>query len=265
MQISCKVIADSISASGKRITTLQLTMPRFILSQFNKHRAFSNNAASSRAIPVNKLIQEVRDNPVIPVYWGQNQAGMVAEVEVTAEAAEQAKSVWLQAAKAAADFAQKLDEACIHKQVANRILEPFLWSHVVVTSTEWENFFNLRLEYDSQPEMQELARCMKSAMDSSTPVERYEHLPYLLEHELESDDLSFSDKYMISAARCARVSYKNHDGSVADMEKDFKLATRLLESKHMTCFEHQAYALSDAKQGSNNFRGWFQVRKELES
>lgn len=279
--ISAKIIADTIF-NGKRITTMQLQMPRFILSQFNKHRAFSNNAASSRAVPVAKMIERVQNEPVIPVYWGENQAGMVAEKEMSAEKQEQANKLWLEAATNAVETAKKLNELGCHKQIANRVLEPFMWADVVVTATEWDNFFRLRLEHDSQPEMQELARCMKEAMDKSKPVKRKYHLPYVRYDEIEEIcdeyddtlDSYLSDAYdilaKISAARCARVSYLNHDQSKPNIDKDLELAERLFKARHLTCFEHQAmvnefnltfeYLANEVPSG--NFIGWGQYRQE---
>lgn len=275
--ISAKVIADSVY-NDKRITTLQLVMPRFTLSQFNKHRAFSSNAASSRAIPTAKLIEQVRKDCVKPVYWGENQAGMVADNELKGWKKGVCEEIWGIAAHNAADTAQQLLEMGVHKQIANRVLEPFMWAHVVVTATEWDNFFKLRLEHDSQPEMQELARCMKEAMDNSEPVQRRVHFPYITKKDwdvyqyLTVDDPSagfkdadYCELAKISAARCARVSYLNHDQSEPDLVKDLTLAKRLHDAFHLSVFEHQAVAYANPTMQSGNFKGWLQHRKEIEN
>lgn len=262
--ISAKVIADSVY-NDKRITTLQLVMPRFILSQFNKHRAFSSNAASSRAIPTAKLIEQVCNDCVEPVYWGENRVGMVADRELKGRNLTIAKGLWWDASNEAVKIANLLMQAGAHKQIVNRILEPFMWAHVVVTATEWDNFFKLRLEHDSQPEMQELARCMKEAMDNSKPQVTNIHLPYVTDEERNNFSAMLS--YVlekISEARCARVSYLNHDQSEPILEKDLALADRLLKAKHLTCFEHQACGCPTSTEKHGNFTGWYQFRKALE-
>ena len=188
MQISAKIIDDTVHPfTGKRITSLQLTMPRFILAQFNTHRMFSRSTASSRAIPVKKMIEQVRNDYVRPVYWGKNQAGMQAEKELPTKLQELCKEIWHKAALSAADYAEQLDNAGAHKQIANRILEPFMWAHTIVTATEWDNFFALRLDDAAQPEIQALAKAMKEAMESSKPTESRFHLPYITMAAIQRD------------------------------------------------------------------------------
>lgn len=274
--ITAKIIADSISPSGVRLTTLQLRYPRFIHSEFMTHRQFSRNASSSRAIPVSKMIEQVRTEPAEPIHWGRNQPGMQADEETHHIGI--AQNCWKLAANDAAHYAEILAEnARVHKQVANRILEPFTFISVVVTATEWDNFFALRLHPDAQPEIQELARCMKAAMDASEPKfcdPGDWHLPYITGPY--PDDVEQAK--LISAARCARVSYLNHDQSEPDTTKDLALAERLAESGHWSPFEHQAAPLSyhrwlggswetgvthvdrDRNLWSGNLRGWVQHR-----
>lgn len=251
-------------------------MPRFILSQLNKHRAFSNNAASSRAIPVAKMIEQVVNDPVIPIHWGANQAGMVADKELSEADIQECRHLWLSARDAAVEYAKMFADKGLHKQVANRLLEPFMWSDVLITATEWDNFFELRLAHDSQPEMQELARLMKQVMDASTPAYTQFHLPYVREQEVlewqARNDLS--EMYVnvegffyftnVSAARCARVSYRNHDNTECVIEKDIQLADTLRKSKHFTPFEHQAIWIGEVAQNTANFRGWQSRRIFLE-
>lgn len=267
-ETSAKVIADSISESGFRLTTFQLTFPRFILSQFSKHRRFSFNTASSRAIPTAKLIEQVRTNPVIPVSWGKNRAGMVADGTLNEEDSARTKEIWLEAANYAANKAEEMAELGVHKEVVNRILEPFTWTHVVVTSTGYGNFFNLRLASDAQPDIQLLAQKMKAARDASTPQPVQFHLPYITEEDYaeygELNMATYHDVYApISAARVARVSYNKHDGSRPSFEEDMRLATRLRESGHWTCFESQAISMGGYGL-SANFVGWEQYRQSLD-
>ena len=274
--IKAEVVLDTIW-NGERITTLQLRLPRFILAQLNTHRAFSRNTASSRAIPTSKLLEMVKNDAVQPVYWGKNQAGMQASEEVDAETKEKALQEWQLAALNASKTAEKLLELGLHKQIANRILEPFMWAETIVTATEWDNFFKLRLHEDSQPEMQELARCMKEAMDNSEPVKSKIHLPYITPDEMEdyvrgsvTTDSESLNEYLylyfvpISAARCARVSYLNHDQSNPVIEKDLATAEKLISAGHWSPFENQAYALPEVIP-CRNFIGWKQARTLYES
>ena len=267
--ITAKVIEDSVSAlTGIRLTTLQLQYPRFIHAEVMTHRVFSRNASSSRAIPVAKVIEQVRNDPAMPIHWGKNQPGMQANVELDKSEMVAAKLKWYEAAKQASDIAQAMQELGLHKQVANRILEPFQYMHVIVTATEWENFFNLRAHPDAQPEIHELAIQMQKAMRQNKPrhLEDGEwHLPYVRWTERTRQPIDLCLK--VSAARCARVSYLTHDGKVPDVDKDVELYDRLVGSQplHASPIEHQATPLLDANHWSNNFRGWLQNRQLVES
>ena len=272
MTISAKVIADSISLQGCRLTTMQLRYPRFIHSEFMTHRVFSRNASSSRAIPVAKMIAQVRDEPAMPVHWGKNQPGMQAFEELNADGRQDAMDRWMWAAGQAADAAEGMMNAGIHKQVANRILEPFLHISVIVTATEWANFYALRNHPDAQPEIRELAKAMLSAHLLSKPISREHgwgaanwHLPYVTEEEHNTLAVELLPK--ISAARCARVSYLTHDGHAPSCEEDLKLFERLVGSKplHASPIEHQAIPAGNSFAQSRNFRGWTQHREIFEN
>ena len=265
--IECQVIADSIMG-GTRITSVQVKYPRFILPQLNTHRVFSRSTASSRAVPTAKLIEMVRNEPVVPVHWGQNQAGMVAENEMDEARIAAAKLVWMEAADTAANIAQELAEIGVHKQVVNRILEPFMWAETIITATEWRNFFKLRIADDAQPEIQALAKAIRKAMADSVPVERAWHLPYLREDELDDNGFrTYGQKAKISAARCARVSYLNHNKQMPSVEEDLKLADRLIEADHMSPFDHQAMfnKVEMYRNENRNFQDWKPYRAILES
>ena len=246
--INVKVIADTIH-NGKRITSLQLVMPRFILAQLNTHRVFSRNTASSRAIPTAKLIEQVRTDYVQPVQWGANKAGMQSEQELEAQEIEKAKEIWCHAAHTAADFAEQMAALGLHKQHANRIIEPYMWAHTIVTSTEWENFFKLRIDDAAQPEIQLLAQKMKEAMDKSVPAKSQVHLPYITCDELNQASKATTDIFLqlapLSAARCARVSYLNHDQSKPDFKKDMETFQKLKSGGHWSPMEHQAIAITE--------------------
>lgn len=264
--IECQVIADSIMG-GTRITSVQVKYPRFILPQLNTHRVFSRSTASSRAVPTAKLIDMVRNEPVVPVHWGQNQAGMVAENEMDEARIAAAKLVWMEAADTAANIAQELAEIGVHKQVVNRVLEPFMWAETIITATEWDNFFKLRIADDAQPEIQALAKAIKKAMDESVPVLRGCHLPYLREDENDCLRWTYAQRAKISAARCARVSYLNHNKQTPSIDEDFALADRLIEAGHMSPFDHQAMFNSVELycNENRNFQNWKPYRAILES
>jgi thymidylate synthase ThyX len=267
--ISAKVIEDSVGPNGVRITTLQLCYPRFIHAEFMTHRVFSRNASSSRAIPVAKMLEMVRNEPAMPIHWGKNQPGMQANERLIGEQLEDANCLWLLAATNAARVAESMNALGLHKQVANRILEPFQHIHVIVTATEWENFFALRDHRDAQPEIRELAIQMKLAFAGSTPsrlkVDQW-HLPYVTRKERLT--CAVSDMLKCSAARCARVSYLTHDGLPPNIEKDVALYERLVggEPIHASPIEHQAMAgfFGSANLWSGNFKGWIQHRKMIE-
>lgn len=278
-QITAKIIADSISyLTGTRLTTMELSYHRFIHSEFMTHRVFSRNASSSRAIPTKTLLAQVENDPMLPLYWGGNKAGMQAGEELTGDDLHSAQHVWLEHAKETVKQVKLLDNIHLHKQIANRLLEPFLPIKVVVTSTEWANFFALRDHKDAQPEIQELAKCMKQAMNDSTPAVISAgdwHLPYVSEDEIKTFNETVLQR--MSAARCARVSYLNHDKSNCTMEGDIALfdmlATRPFDDGkghilaaddpvHLSPLEHQATPMN-VHGWSGNLRNWKQFRQLL--
>lgn len=272
MSYAAKVICDS-TAAGVRLTTLEVTLPRIVLAEFNTHRMFSRNSASSRAIPVEKRIKAIKEDPFIPEGFALNKPGMQAGEYLDERDEMKARHAWLHGRDAAIDAAERLLDCGIHKQWVNRLLEPFSWTTVVITATEWENFFNLRISKLAQPEIRRAAELMKAAMDASEPVTAtpgYWHLPYVQRDEFEEfyrDETEHAVQRLvkISAARCARVSYLTHDG-VRDQERDIELHDRLLESRHMSPFEHPALVThhDPAFRWGSNFRApWLQYRKTI--
>ena len=243
--------------TGKELMTMSLVYPRFVHSEFMTHRVFSRNAMSSRAVPVQKMIDQVRNDPAMPIHWGSNKPGMQAGEELTGGDLITSKHLWKKAAEEAANSAQHMMTLGLHKQVVNRILEPFQWMHTIVSATEWENFFDLRISDMAEPNMRQLAQCMKMCIDLSVPAETEYHVPYVSDEEIRNNPIGYV--MMLSAARCARASYLNHDGSAPDAVKDYALAKMLKESRHASPFEHQAEALGTDDQ-SRNFIGWEQQR-----
>jgi thymidylate synthase ThyX len=295
MGFDAKVLADSVSPGGHRLTTLEATFPRFVLAEFNTHRLFSRNSASSRAIPVAKQLRRVLDDPYVPIEFGSNKPGMQAGPALAGGARDAAEAEWLAARDDAVRHVLGLiaspvevaghDDlhACleavqgslkdppaewlnVHKQVANRLLEPFMWHTVIVSSTSWDNFFNLRCHPDAQPEIRLIATKMRGALERSVPTRLDPdewHLPLVGESEREEAS-SPEELAKISIGRCARVSYLTHAGA-RDLAADVTLYDRLLESGHMSPMEHVARPMTPAElqegEQSGNFQGWIAHRK----
>ena len=287
MPITAKIIEDSINEEGNRLTTFQLLYPRFIHAELMTHRVFSRNASSSRAIPVKKMLDMVRNEPAMPIHWGKNQPGMQAAEELSAEDRYKAEVLWREAAQKASNVAERMVELGLHKQVANRILEPFQHISVVLTATEFDNWNALRAHPDAQPEIHELALQMQKVIAESTPklLKTGEwHLPYVTQDERNDSFFKLPNNanmlLKISAARCCRVSYLKHDGNAASIMEDIELCNRLAGAKpiHASPFEHQAtpdlIELIDDDHGGHgiwvnkalhgNFVGWIQHRKLIE-
>ncbi|MGC1380009.1 MAG: FAD-dependent thymidylate synthase [Candidatus Baltobacteraceae bacterium] len=232
----------------------------FVADGFIVHN--SRNSASSRAIPTSKLIERVESEPAVPLEWGRNKAGMSASELLGEEDAEEARRVWLSARDAAVAHARRLLEFGVHKQELNRLLEPFLWHTVIVTATEWENFFELRCAPNAQPEIRAAALAMRAAIGASVPQPlEYGawHTPLL---QSDEDGLDVETRRRVSAARCARVSYLTHEGK-REIEKDLELYERLKVDRHLSPFEHVATPVGD-REFHANFRGWRQMRREIE-
>lgn len=281
MTIQAKIIEDSINQYGNRITTFQLMYPRFIHAELMTHRVFSRNASSSRAIPVSKMIAMVREEPAMPIHWGKNQAGMQANEQLKGIELERAMRLWDEAAILAARQAELMMEVGLHKQVANRILEPFQHISVVLTATNFKNWFELRAHPDAQPEIQALAIEMQKAIAESIPHELDVgewHLPYVTLDERNDRFFKNNPELLrqVSAARCCRVSYLKHDGSAASISDDLALCEKLVGAKplHASPFEHQATPdiVEPGEFGDKwafpemhgNFTGWIQYRKQIE-
>lgn len=300
------VIADSISDQGIRITTFQLRYWRAIHAELMTHRVFSRNAGSSRARPSQAIIEQVAYDPWGPIEWGLNKPGMQSDATADMDTTIEAGWNWRNAARKAANSATKLMELGLHKQIVNRVLEPFTYIDVVVTATDYANWFALRLDKDAQPEIQQLAQAMESAMAASAPAMLKPgewHLPYITVSDFNSVDnyLLFNGQNVcsqqrlelfkkISAARCARTSYKAFDGKVASIDDDLSLFDKLMSGnlKHASPTEHQAtpdikigfrtidpstqtmedpYGLCESiwknPKLHGNFRGWIQYRKTI--
>ena len=262
--IIAKVICDSVSETGKRITTFELEYNRYIHAELLTHRMLSKNCSSSRAIPIEKMLGYIENNMAVPVYLGRNKSGMQAVEEI--EDKEPALRFWKNSFVRVKSTVNLLTKLGLHKQIANRLTEPYQMMKVVVTATEWDNFFNLRIDKDAQPELVLLADKMFNAMQGSTPKTLKAgqwHLPYV---EIENDGYSNSHEYFIydedksnsetngymyetpllledaikiSVASCAAVSYRTENMTLAKADKIFDMLINA-ETLHSSPFEHVA-------------------------
>ena len=273
-QPSARVIADSVTPNGDRITTFEIKLHRYVLAEFNTHRVNSRNFQSSRACPVEKMIANVIEDNVYPLHWGRKQKGMVADLEIDEADQLEAIAIWDEAREAAIGYVKRLLEIDVHKQVANRLLEPFMAITGIVTATDYSNFFDQRCHSDAQPEIRALAIAMRGAYEQSEPmlIRPNEgipwHIPFLKQEDWElwhENELTYQDLIKISVGRCARVSYLNHDGD-RSIKDDIKLHDRLLSSKppHFSPFEHIAEAMPSSDRYAN-FQGWQSYRNQLEN
>lgn len=294
--ISAKIIADSVCPQGVRMTTMEIEYPRFILAELNTHRMLSKNSASSRAIPVKAMHDFIKDSPATPVYWGKNQPGMKAKEELVGVDKKEAIRLWNRAKDDALHWSWAMSEHLgLHKQIANRVTEPWMTMKTVISGTEWTNFFHLRNHADAQPEIKALAEAMTVAYATHLPVLLAPgewHLPYITiaryvpTDELQYFDenfnrLSLKDAKIISASCCAQVSYRKNDAS---FDKAFKIYDQLINSDpaHASPVEHQAtpmnvdsmsrfepetwepgvtHVSANSDLWSGNLRGWIQHRK----
>ena len=228
------------------------------------HRVFSRNASSSRAIPIHKFLSQVWNDPAMPIHWGANQPGMKAQKELTGFKKWFAQKTWTFTGKVVCSLVWLVNKiSSPHKQVFNRLLEPWQYIHVIVSSTEWDNFFELRNHEDAQPEIKALAEEIKYQMDNSVPVSRPYHLPYV--SNAEREQYSPTICMQLSTARCARVSYLTHDGKVPSFDQDMKLYNQLVGSVplHASPTEHQATAMDNIG-FFKNFKAWKQFRYDVE-
>lgn len=268
MGVSARILADSYCEQPltgmTRVTTMEVVMHRFVLAEFNTHRVFSRNSASSRAIPFPKMLDRVLMDPAIPLVFPAEQKGMQGGDEI-ADVVE-ARNEWRIARDYAVSAAQRLAEMGVHKSICNRLLEPFMWHTVVVTSTEWDNFFKQRCSPLAQPEIRAAAECMEHALQTSTPVKLNSgewHLPLI---QADEHDLPLWQQIKVSAARCARTSYLTHHGE-RDVAEDLAMYGRLISADpgHWSPLEHVCTPSNFFYEGAlGNLVGFTQLRHVVE-
>lgn len=261
MQPKVQIIKDSINHNSIRVTTFELEYHRFVHSEMMTHRMFSRNSSSSRAIPVDKVINQVLDNPALPLYYGKNKSGMQAQEELSEQDIQECINIWNSACASALQHSDHLASKGLHKQLTNRITEPFQTIKVVLTGTEFNNFFYLRRDSGAQPEIRALANAMYEVYETNLEnglVHRLYsgewHLPYLhTDRDLKGELLYFDsdgkiinniqDALDISVSCCAQVSYRKLDESLG---KAKDIVDKLINSQpvHSSPSEHQAKCIS---------------------
>lgn len=261
-----KILADSI-CNGHRLTTMQLTHPRIVHAEFNTHCMFARNASSSRAIPFKKMVQRVIDDPYIPRTFGINEKGMQAFSYLQGEDYEDAKSLWLEARDEMITYSRALSETLnVHKQIVNRLLEPWMWITVCVTGDAgaWSNYFALRCHPDAAEAIADQAYMAQLAYFKSEPVNLrigQWHLPYITPDDRL--DVPHDGQIEVSIGRCARTSYLTQEGK-RDFQEDIKLFERLSSSvpMHASPFEHVCEAMGNDERYSK-YIGWRSYRHLL--
>lgn len=260
MTASAKIVCDSVSPAGKRITSWLLNVPAIISEELVRHRALSFSVASTRAIPFKRQLEQVRTAPFVPYYWGTEQKGMEPGAQISGKPKDDALLEWQVAADCAADCAERIYKRGVHKSLCSRLLMPFLYKSILVTATEVDNLFALRCADDADPEIHKLAFMMYDAWRESVPTERTFHFPFLKFGEVRGFDDEAA--MLASAMRCARLSYGHIDGRPSSLGDDAESArTKLLANYHMSPFEHPAVYQNGASSG--NFEGWVQARQYL--
>lgn len=248
-----KVILKTQYKNSQPLITVEVTFPRIILPQILQHRAFSRNSASSRARNITKVIENTTTDGYTPTYWGSNGTGMQPNGQVTPQTADKATITWEKAKIDAIHHAKTLEQLGVHKEITNRLVEPFMMHTMLITATEWDNFFQLRDHKDAQHEIRLLAQAIKTAITQALTNQSLHHLPYIDTTTPTPDD------FLLSAAACARVSY---DKPGHTTHTDLTFAQRLLESRHMSPFEHQA---THSPGQHRNLIDWKSYREMLET
>jgi len=255
--ITSEILKDS-SFKDSRITTYLLTIPKYLVYDITRHRVASYSIGSTRAIKTDKLLELMT---FVPTFWGKNCPGMQAHESI--EDVETAKTIWEETKELISIQCKKLQELGLHKQTLGRVCEATAMVKVVMTATDWINFFILRAEYEAEPELGFLATQMLEQYLSNSPKELNEgdwHIPFI---KSEEENMPVKNQLIKSMARCARTSYHNFYGK-DDFSADLKLHDMLKEHKHYSPAEHQAQA-GNFEKNSNFSSNWNQYRKTFET
>ena len=257
--VFAEIVAHSVAEnSGKEIVTVKVKYGLIVHSEFLRHRQLSRGVKSNRAIPCATIRKEVLSNPYIPLVFGKNKRGMQSSEPMCFEGV--GRALFKAARYPAVFFHYVLDKMGLHKQVCNRLLNPWQWVEETITATEWQNLYALRIHDAAQADVREVVECIKEVIDKNREfgvVQKLKpgewHVPYVStrrykkDGELEYFDndwtkLSVEDALVCSAARCARSSYNKHDGTSTTLSTDAPLFETLLKDspKHASPVEHQA-------------------------
>lgn len=262
----CEIILDSI-IQEERITCFRVTYPRIVHSEFMRHRFNSVTSASSRAVPLNRIIEQYFG--YIPDNWRKHQSGMQpleGNNIFTDEEIKDYKDIYSYIMNVSEKMARLLhkDGKGLAKEQVNRLLEPYSYiTHLVQTTRKgYEHFFNLRTDKNAQYEIRVIAEMMKKQYNTSIPVKRKYHIPFY-QSEIENDSNLDILKYLkVSSARCARTSYYNHEGKVPTIEEDIKLSDSLLKDKHLSPFEFPVIDRIEAEEVFPDYKWWDFVEQD---
>jgi thymidylate synthase ThyX len=263
------ILADSLNAeTGDRWVTFEISnFPKVLLQELNTHRMLSRNAASSRAMPIAKVIERVKQNPYIPTFR-ENQRGMVGKVIHDQERWHKAEQIYRRALESAIHYAEQMAEINIHKEAVNRLLEPFMTVPVIISGTEWQNFFRLRTSPDATPDFQATALLLQELYHSNIPKTLQAGELHCIYAEHIPDDLPIGDRLKVMSARAARISYRNHGTNHIDIQKDLELAENLIRDGHLSPLEHIGWALSKEQAlrlNTRNYQGFLSFRAYWET
>jgi hypothetical protein len=289
MTVQVKIVEDSVSPDGIRLTSVEVITHRFTLAEWNTHRVFSRNSASSRAIPLETMLKRVWDDPAWPLVWPCEQPGMSGGAELSDEdrglAWELFQNVHLDTYNRITEYMALIEQRYpgdpkahrLHKSLVNRLIEPFMFHTMLISSTEWNNFYRQRCSPSAMPEFRIVAEMVRDVLDASEPNELdwYQwHTPYIGVNT-DDRDLSLIERLKVSVGRCARTSYLTHDG-LRDPQKDIELYEgTLAKYGHWSPLEHVAVCLPTtpngwsvdplAKHRGNFDQPWFQMRQFVEA
>lgn len=293
MSVSAKVVADS-QYRDTRLITLEVELHRFILPEANTHKALSRNYQSSRAIPILRQLEQIASDPAMPVFYGKDQAGMIAGEELEGRDLELVKMIILGMRDACLNGVKQLHKLGLHKQVSNRYVEPWMWTKGVITAThkDFKAMFKLRRHFAAQPEIKAIFDAIYDAVEASNPVELKAgdwHLPYFGDGVWNSDwpyvtkfgkeddgseDQSYflEDAVKVSASCVGQVSYRKLDDSLEKATKVYEMLNLPVDGvypedpPHFSPTEHIAKAGDCDIEMSGNFHteDFIQYRKVLE-
>lgn len=292
--IDVKLLKYSCSNEAIHLYTFEVEIPRVILAEWNTHGIMNSNAQSSRAVPVAKLIEQVQKNPYYPPIWGKNQRGMQAyERNDELVWGMPVDAFWQDCINDACNKAHALDQAKYHKQIANRVIEPYSHTKLVISGTEWDNFFNLRIHHAAEPNIREMAIQIYQTMRTASPQSLNPgewHLPYIDTYHNKNGKIVYSFKgkkltteqaIRVSLACIAKVSYRSLDPSPEAVDKiintlfpDDGSPIHASPSQHIATpfqypYDADEWQVGEShrdKQGwswSAQLRGWCQYRKTI--